>query len=308
MIEVKHLFRDYGDIRAVDNVSFNVNKGEILGFLGPNGAGKTTTMRMIAGFLPPTEGTALIGGYDIQEYPIEAKRQLGYLPENGPLYPEMTPLEFLQFIGEVRHLHGDEFAKAVTRAIEICHLEEVRHQPIDTLSKGYRQRVGMAQALIHDPNCLILDEPTNGLDPNQKREVRKLITQMVQEKVIVLSTHVLEEVEALCSRIIIIDKGSIVIDATPEELRQRHPRHHALRLCCKSEAIEPIQQQLNTLSSVHEVMREGEALIVIPKPKQNVGAELWKMAREANWPVTALEKAPVSLEEVFWNLTQSETT
>jgi ABC-2 type transport system ATP-binding protein len=223
MIEAKNLTKDYGTNRAANNVTFTVNKGDILGFLGPNGAGKSTTMKMLTGFIPPTGGTGAIGGHDIKENPLEAKKLFGYLPESGPLYQEMTVEEFLTFIAEMRgYTNADDKQKVLDRALKLCHLLAVRQQTIDTLSKGYRQRVGLAQAVLHDPPCLILDEPTDGLDPNQKREVRKLIGSMSKDKAIILSTHILEEVEAMCNRVIIIDKGKVIIDSTPEKLKAEH--------------------------------------------------------------------------------------
>lgn len=220
MIRADALVKDYGRFRAVDNVTFEVKQGEILGFLGPNGAGKSTTMKMLTGFLPPTSGSARIGGHDVKTHPLAARRLLGYLPESGPLYPEMTAVEFLQFIASARGLKGAAAKAAIERVRAVCHLEEVLHKPIEALSKGYRQRVGMAQALLHDPACLIMDEPTDGLDPNQKAEVRKLIAGMAQDKAIILSTHILEEVEAMCTRVIIIARGQIVADGTPAGIRR----------------------------------------------------------------------------------------
>ncbi len=224
MIEVQNLVKDFGPIRAVDGVSFRVARGEILGFLGPNGAGKSTTMKMLTGFLPPTAGTARVDGCDVRQDPVAVKRRLGYLPESAPSYPEMTVAEFLAFIAALR-FPGDRARQddAVARALALCFLTEVRHQPIETLSKGYRQRVGFAQAVLHDPPALVLDEPTDGLDPNQKREVRRIIGGMAKEKAIILSTHILEEVEALCTRVIIIARGRVVCDETPAALRARHP-------------------------------------------------------------------------------------
>ena len=218
-IEAKDLVKDFGPFRAVDGVSFAVDKGSVLGFLGPNGAGKSTTMKMLTGFLTPTAGSAVIHGHLVAAAPIEAKRHLGYLPERGPLYGEMTSLEFLRFIGRARGLGGSALRAAVERSIELCRIAEIRHRLLSTLSKGYRQRVGLAQALLHDPPCLILDEPTDGLDPNQKDVVRTLIRDMGRDKAIILSTHILEEVEALCTRIIIIDRGRIRLDDTPEAIK-----------------------------------------------------------------------------------------
>lgn len=225
MIEVQSLRKDFGPIRAVDGVSFRVARGDILGFLGPNGAGKSTTMKMITGFLPPTAGTARVNGLDVRTHPVEVKRHIGYLPESSPSYPEMTVEEFLGFIAAVR-LPADRVTQAVAveRALELCFLGEVRRQPIETLSKGYKQRVGFAQAVLHDPPVLVLDEPTDGLDPNQKREVRRIIAGMAREKAILLSTHILEEVDALCTRVIIIAQGRVVCDETPASLRARHPQ------------------------------------------------------------------------------------
>jgi ABC-2 type transport system ATP-binding protein len=224
MIEVKGLVKTYGAIRAVDGVSFRVNRGEILGFLGPNGAGKSTTMKMLTGFISPDAGIATIDGLDVTAEPVAVKRKIGYLPESAPAYPEMTVEEFLGFIAEVRGFRSaDERRQAVDRAATLTHLLTVRKQTIETLSKGYKQRVGFAQALLHDPPVLVLDEPTDGLDPNQKNEVRTLIRSMAAEKAVILSTHILEEVEALCTRIIIISRGRVVVDESPTQLRARQP-------------------------------------------------------------------------------------
>jgi len=224
MIEVSGLVKTYGQKRAVDGVSFRVNRGDILGFLGPNGAGKSTTMKMITGFLRPDAGTATVGGIDVATDPVAVKSKLGYLPESAPAYPEMTVDEFLGFIAEVRGFRTAAARSAVVeRAIKLTHLVSVRRQTIETLSKGYKQRVGFAQALLHDPPVLVLDEPTDGLDPNQKNEVRALIKNMAVEKAVILSTHILEEVDAICTRVIIISRGKIVADETPAQLRARQP-------------------------------------------------------------------------------------
>ena len=218
MLSVRNLVKEFGARHAVDNVSFEVQKGTVLRFLGPNGAGKSTTMRMITGFLPPTSGTAVIAGHDILENPIEARRNLGYLPENAPSYGDMTVEEFLAFIAAMRDFSGAEKARRVDAAIEKCFLGGVRHQTIETLSKGYRQRTCFAQSILHDPPVLILDEPTDGLDPNQKHEVRELIRRMAPHKAILISTHILEEVEAVCSRAIVIAGGKVLADSTPAGL------------------------------------------------------------------------------------------
>jgi ABC-2 type transport system ATP-binding protein len=223
MIKVENLVKAFGAKLAVNDVSFTVGRGEVLGFLGPNGAGKSTTMRMITGFIPPSSGRITIGGHDMLEDPLPAKRLIGYLPENAPGYADMTVLGFLNFAAELRGLHGDARKRAVGRAIELCFLQNVAHQTIDTLSKGYKHRTGLAQSLVHDPDVLIMDEPTDGLDPNQKHEVRGLIKHMGENKAIIFSTHILEEVEAACSRVIIIDRGRIVANGTPAELKARSP-------------------------------------------------------------------------------------
>ena len=218
MILIENLVKAFGPKRAVDGLSFTVGRGEVLGFLGPNGAGKSTTMRMITGFLPPTGGRVSVGGHDVVEAPLEAKRLIGYLPEAAPSYPDMTVQGFLSFAAEMRGLDGAARRKAIARVVELCFLESVIGQSIDTLSKGYRHRTCLAQALIHDPEVLVLDEPTDGLDPNQKHEVRNLIRELSTTKAIIFSTHILEEVDAVCTRAIIIDRGRIVASGTPDEL------------------------------------------------------------------------------------------
>lgn len=224
MLTVSGLTKSFGPIHAVRGVSFTVNKGEVLGFLGPNGAGKSTTMRMITGFLPPTAGTASICGHDVQEDPVGAKSCLGYLPENAPSYAAMRVTEFLDFVARVRGFSRSERRQRVEAAIAKSHLESVRHQPIETLSKGYRQRTCFAQAILHDPRVLVMDEPTDGLDPNQKYVVRQMIREMAADKAIIISTHILEEVDAVCTRAIIIANGTIVANGTPAELRARDPQ------------------------------------------------------------------------------------
>ena len=223
LIEIQGLTKRFGGFTAVDNVSFAVRRGEVLGFLGPNGAGKSTTMRMLAGFMIPTTGTARIQGHDVQTDGVAARRVLGFLPEGAPTYPEMSVVGFLRFCGRIRGFSGSELADRVDHALGRTTLQGVRLQPVETLSKGFKRRVGLAQALLHDPPVLVLDEPTDGLDPNQKHEVRGLIERMAPEKAIVISTHILEEVDAVCSRAIIIAGGRIVADATPHDLEQQHP-------------------------------------------------------------------------------------
>jgi len=222
MIEVKELRRSFGPVVAVDGISFRVEGGQVLGLLGPNGAGKTTAMRMITCYIRPDGGTAGVCGHDILKDPIGVRRSLGYLAENSPAYPEMTVGGFLHFICDVRQIKGKDRKRALDRVVPMCAIESVYHQTIETLSKGYKRRVGLAQALIHDPAVLILDEPTDGLDPNQKHDVRQLISSMGKDKCIIISTHILEEVEAICSRTIIVAKGKVLVDSTPKQLKEQH--------------------------------------------------------------------------------------
>jgi len=222
MIKVKELRRRFGPVVAVDGISFSAEKGQVVGLLGPNGAGKTTAMRMLTCYIRPDGGTASVCGHSILDDPIGVRKSLGYLAENSPAYPEMTVGGFLKFICDVRQIKGRRRKQALDRVVPMCSIESVYHQTVETLSKGYKRRVGLAQALIHDPDVLILDEPTDGLDPNQKHEVRKLIETMAKDKCIIISTHILEEVEAVCSRAIVIARGKILVDSTPKELKEKH--------------------------------------------------------------------------------------
>src|ERR1700722_5996827 len=236
MIDVRHLTRRFGPVTAVNDVSFTVGRGEVLGFLGPNGAGKSTTMKVITGFLAPTSGTAIVCGADIVAEPIAAKRHIGYLPEGAPAYPDMTPLGFLRFIARIRGFDGAEAVRRIDLAVQRTALGGVLAQSIDPLSKGFKRRVGLAQALLHDPDVLILDEPTDGLDPNQKHEVRTLIRELAPSKAIIISTHLLEEVDAVCTRATIIAHGKLLADGTPAQLEARSRHHNAVRLAISGAA------------------------------------------------------------------------
>ena len=229
MIEIQNLSKNFGPLTAVAGISFSVGRGEVLGFLGPNGAGKSTTMKMLTGFLAPSGGTASVCGHDVGKEPLAAKARLGYLPEGAPAYPDMTPAAFLEFIADIRGLARERRAARIAEVVRLVHLEGVLHQRIDTLSKGYKRRVGLAQAILHDPEVLVLDEPTDGLDPNQKHEVRTLIRTMSRDKAIVLSTHILEEVSAVCTRAIIIARGKLLFDGTPAQLQARGPLDEVFR-------------------------------------------------------------------------------
>jgi len=305
MLEIQNLVKHFGALIAVDDVSFAVARGEVLGFLGPNGAGKSTTMKMITGFVPPTSGTATICGHDIAQAPIAAKRCIGYLPEGAPAYPDMTAAEFLDFIAHIRGFSGREAKRRIGRIVETIHIGEVIHQPIETLSKGYRRRVGVAQALLHDPQVLILDEPTDGLDPNQKYEMRKIIDEMRPNKAIVISTHLLEEVEAVCSRAIIIAHGRILADATPEELVRRSRRHNTVRLAASGAAEAQIRAELLRLPTVAavETPGDGEGLQIFPRYGQDIVADVADLARAHRWQVVSLRVDRGRLDEVFREIT-----
>ena len=310
MLEIRQLVKRFGPLLAVDDVSFTVPRGEVLGFLGPNGAGKSTTMKMITGFLAPTAGTAIICGYDIGTQPIAAKRHIGYLPEGAPAYPDMTPADFLDFIAHIRGFSGDEAKRRIGRVVEMIRIGEVLHQPIETLSKGFKRRVGVAQALLHDPSVLILDEPTDGLDPNQKYEMRKIITAMRPEKAIIISTHLLEEVEAVCSRAIIIAHGRVLADGTPTELAQRSRQHNSVRLGIASGADSNIRAELAALPGVASVEpirdTEGDGLMVFARGGRPVVAEIADLARSRGWSITGLRVERGRLDDVFREITTAQ--
>ena len=303
MLRIENLVKAFGAKRAVDGVSFAVERGEVLGFLGPNGAGKSTTMRMITGFMPPTAGKVTIGGHDVAHSPLEAKRLVGYLPENAASYPDMTVHGFLNFAAELRGLTGEGRKRAVGRVVELCFLEAVLHQSIDTLSKGYRHRTCLAQALIHDPDVLIMDEPTDGLDPNQKHEVRNLIRELGRNKAIVFSTHILEEVDAACTRAIIIDRGRIVANGTPDELRAMSELHGAVTLS----AVGATAERLSTLGKVE---RLNGAFRVYPRDKSKaaeLAQEVIDLVRREGWKVEGMYNEAGQLDEVFRRITLPDT-
>jgi ABC-2 type transport system ATP-binding protein len=307
MIEVKGLMKFFGPVRAVNGISFSVPSGQILGFLGPNGAGKSTTMKILTCFLEPSSGTAKIGGKDVLKDSLAVRRLIGYLPESAPSYGEMTVAEFLTFIAEMRGLTGSAVKNAAHRMREVCFLESVWHQAIETLSKGYRQRVGFAQALIHDPPVLVLDEPTDGLDPNQKHEVRELIKRMGRDKTIILSTHILEEVEAICERAIIIASGSIVADASPAKLREQSSTHNAVTLQFAETAPERAKEALQSIAVIDHVepLALPNSLRVFPRDGQSIIATLSNVVRDKGWKVNQLTVEQGRLDEVFRNITKA---
>lgn len=310
MIKVRNLKKFFGSKAAVNGISFTVEKGEVLGFLGPNGAGKSTTMRMITGFIPPNEGEITVGGFNVLEEPIAAKQLIGYLPENAPAYTDMTVHGFLSFAAELRGLTGAKKAAAVGRAVEMCFLEAVLHQSVETLSKGYRHRTCFAQSIIHDPAVLILDEPTDGLDPNQKHEVRSLIRSMGEKKAIIFSTHILEEVEAVCSRAIIIDRGQVVANGTPAELKKRSKNAGAVLLRLAqgdASAIKPKLEQLSGVSSVSLLEETPLSLRIFPR-NADIASDIHSLAVAQGWKVQELHTEEGRLDEVFRSITLSETT
>jgi ABC-2 type transport system ATP-binding protein len=310
MINVEKLTKSFGPKLAVDHITFTVSKGEVLGFLGPNGAGKSTSMRMITGYLPPTEGTVTIGGSDISENPLEAKRRIGYLPENAPIYSDMSVAGFLGFCAEMRGLYGAAKAEAIDRVVEMCFLNRVMQQSVDTLSKGFRHRTCLAQALIHDPEVLILDEPTDGLDPNQKHEVRSLLRRLGTDKAIIFSTHILEEVEAACTRALIIDQGSIVAIGTPEELKAQAPTAGIIVLTVIGAEQQSLVSQLESLPGISQcellsVANGGITVRLIPKGQAL--PELIALAGRSSWKVENIQIDEGRLDDVFRSITLPDT-
>jgi ABC-2 type transport system ATP-binding protein len=313
MIKVRNIKKAFGPKIAVNGVSFTVEKGEVLGFLGPNGAGKSTTMRMITGFIPPSDGEISIGGFDIGAQPIEAKRLIGYLPENAPSYADMTVDGFLNFAADLRGISGDAKKRAVNRVVEMCFLEPVLQQSVETLSKGYRHRTCFAQSIIHDPQVLVLDEPTDGLDPNQKHEVRTLIRRMGERKAIIFSTHILEEVEAVCSRAIIIDRGRIVANGTPRDLKLRSEHAGAVTVRLQDGNASAVKSRIDQITGVDRSVIVSESpLTVRAYPRKNSGSDdlsraLGELAARERWQLQELHTEEGRLDEVFRNITLPDT-
>lgn len=314
MIEVANLRKEFGSKVAVDNVTFSMEKGQVLGFLGPNGAGKSTSMRMITGYFRPTAGTVKIGGISMLDDPENAKRSIGYLPENAPLYSDMTVASFLGFCADLRGLNGAAKSKAIDRVLELCFLESVRNQSVDTLSKGYKHRTCFAQSIIHDPDVLILDEPTDGLDPNQKHEVRSLIKRMGENKAIIFSTHILEEVEAACSRAIIIDRGKVVADGTPDELKQKGPGAGSVRVRIVKAAGAEIRSAIESIKGIDRVEplssdAQGFSGRVYPAKGNraaDLAREIAQVASTKQWLLEELHQEEGKLDEVFRAITKTE--
>ncbi len=308
-ISVKALRKKFGAFTAVDDISFDVNKGEVLGFLGPNGAGKSTTMKMITGFMTPTAGKILVDGLDIDNYPIEVKTRIGYLPEGAPAYGDMTTSGFLEFIADIRGYRGREKSDRVNSAIDKANLGSVFHKPVETLSKGFKRRVGLAQAILHDPLILIMDEPTDGLDPNQKHEVRELINEMAKDKAILISTHILEEVDAICDRAAIIACGKILFDGTPQQLQAMSLTHNAVRMKFAGEVPKLAKERLCKIGDVSDVMLESEinSLMVIPQAGASIARQVTHLIRDECWDVEEFVVTTGQLDEVFRKITTQIT-
>ena len=302
MIRIDNLTKSFGPFTAVNGLSFSVAPGEVLGFLGPNGAGKSTTMKMITGFLAPTSGKVTVFDFDATEQPLKAKELIGYLPEGAPSYGDMTPRQFLNFIGQVRGFRGRELENRVQSVKQSLHLESVFDRPIETLSKGFKRRVGLAQAIIHDPKVLILDEPTDGLDPNQKQEVRNLIANLSKDKIVIVSTHILEEVSAVCTRAIIIAGGKILADGTPQELEARSRYHGAISMTLRD--VQNAESELMKMPQVASVEADQDRLVVFPHEGQALFAPVNDLIVSQHWQVDELHVERGRLDEVFRDITR----
>ena len=307
MIEVRGLTKTYGTERAVDNISFEVKQGEVLGFLGPNGAGKSTTMKIITCFLPPTEGTVLVDNMNVTEDSVEVRKRIGYLPESTPLYQDMATYEYLSFVASMRGVSSADIPRRLAHMAAVCGIGNVLGKRIEALSKGYRQRVGLAQAMIHDPDIVILDEPTSGLDPNQIVEIRELIKGIGTEKTVILSTHILSEVQASCDRVLIINKGKLVADGTPEALKANFSGSQHVKFGLH-EAPEDAGSILDSIESLkvtgHQLLDDNETLFTVSTDSQDdIRPTLFQLAVDKGWTLTELHRDQVNLEDVFRQLT-----
>lgn len=310
MIEVENLTRYYGQKPAIQNVTFNVEKGEVLGFLGPNAAGKTTTMRILTCYMPATSGTAKVAGFDVFDQSMEVRRRIGYLPENPPLYPEMTVESYLKFVGKIKGVDSKDLKKRVDKVMDLVNIDNVRKTIVGKLSKGYRQRVGLAQALVHDPEVLILDEPTVGLDPKQIIDVRKLIKSLGGDRTIILSTHILPEVSQTCTRVVIINEGQVVAEDTPENLTRRLQGNEKIYVEVEG-PVEAIEKELQSLEIVSSVVREKQtngkvSFIVESIPNRDIRKDIAKTIVQKGWGLFEMRPVGMSLEEVFLRLTTKE--
>lgn len=313
MIEVENLVKTYGIQKAVNDVSFSVPKGQIMGFLGPNGAGKTTTMRVLTGYLGPTSGRASVAGYDVLTHSLEARRHIGYLPESAPLYSEMNVIDYLKFVAKIREISSHKRQQRIREMVDICGLGDVTHKDIGELSKGYRQRVGLAQAIIHSPDVLIMDEPTSGLDPNQIVEIRGLIRELGKEHTVILSTHILPEVQATCDRVLIIHRGQIVADGTPEELQAGGEGKERIAIELKvpspDEAVDAIREIefVDMVKWVSSPEAEAAKFQIESEKGKDVREAVFHLAVEKEWILLEMRREQASLENIFHKLTRSET-
>ena len=313
-ITVRNLTKYYGHEKAINDISFDVKSGEILGFLGPNGAGKTTTMKIITCYMPPSSGTVDVDGYSIADHSLEVRRKIGYLPELNPLYLDMNVIEYLEYASQLHGLDKARMRQQLAHMVDVCGLKDVRHKDIGELSKGYRQRVGLAQAMIHEPDVLILDEPTSGLDPNQIVEIRNLIKQLGRAKTVILSTHILSEVQATCDRVIIINEGSIVADGTPSELMQKFHGAESVTIGLKtavSDAMTDIYPKIKSLAGVESAEYIGanddmHRFSIVVSKGSDVREDLFRQAVAEKWVLLEMTRKGTSLEEVFHRLTQAE--
>lgn len=309
MISLSRLTKRFGPLTAVDRIDLSVKRGEVLGFLGPNGAGKSTTMKMVTGFLTPTEGDVMVDGIDVVRDPVEVKRRIGYLPEGAPCYGDMTPRSFLAFIAEIRGLSGHERSSAFDMVVERVDIGGVLDQPIETLSKGFKRRVGLAQAILHNPPVLILDEPTDGLDPNQKHQVRTLIQQMAADKAVIISTHILEEVEAVCTRAVIIARGKLLADGTPDDLLRSSPLHNAVHIEVTTASAEAVAGDLNAMGDVEAVTRlatiDGHVeFCATSKSGAPIAPQVAAMLRDKGHAIRDLKTEKGALDAVFREITR----
>jgi len=305
MIQIQNLVKDYGSLRAVDHINFEINEGEILGFLGPNGAGKTTTLKVITCFFEPTEGNISVENYNVLEHSREIRKMIGYLPEHNPLYLEMTVYDYLKFVAEVREI--TDFKTRLKEVINKCGLHGIVGKPINTLSKGYKQRVGIAQAIIHDPKILILDEPTVGLDPNQIAEIRELIKELGKEKTLIISSHILQEVQAVCDRIVIINKGKIVADGTLKELITRYQDNKKifLEILVKEEEFKIIEEYVQDIQIFSVTQLENNALQIILETDSEVDkrSDVFKFIKSKDWTLLEMYREHITLEDIFRKIT-----
>ncbi|WNJ99327.1 ABC transporter ATP-binding protein [Thalassospiraceae bacterium LMO-JJ14] len=309
MIALSRLTKRFGPLTAVDGIDMTVSRGEVLGFLGPNGAGKSTTMKMVTGFLTPTEGSALVNGIDVTKDPVGVKQRIGYLPEGAPCYGDMTPTSFLDFIADVRALSGKAREHAIQQTVERVEIAGVMDQPIETLSKGFKRRVGLAQSILHNPPVLILDEPTDGLDPNQKHQVRNLIQQMAADKAVIISTHILEEVEAVCTRAVVIARGKILADGTPDDLLKRSPLHNAVHVRVQVAQAEAVAGDLRALAMVGDVTRGNDfdgycEFSVTSKSGAPIAPDVAAMLKDKGHPVSDFKTEKGALDAVFRDITR----